>query len=179
MIDHDVDDLICIFNGLFQRNENTRLIKGGDEPIYLPACQQHTYHQIVFAHGFYASALHEIAHWCVAGPERRQCVDYGYWYEPDGRTSDQQRAFERVEARPQALEWILAKAAGFKFNISVDNLGGEPVDRRPFAKAVLVELSLWFERGLPDRAQILVAALRDYYHQAELARESFSLSEVI
>ncbi|GAM69307.1 transporting ATPase [Vibrio sp. JCM 19236] len=26
--------------------------------------------------------MHEIAHWCVAGPKRRLLEDFGYWYEP-------------------------------------------------------------------------------------------------
>ncbi|MGC6745047.1 elongation factor P hydroxylase [Escherichia coli] len=46
---------------------NTRLIKGDDEPIYLPADAEVPYNRIVFAHGFYASAIHEISHWCIAG----------------------------------------------------------------------------------------------------------------
>ncbi|PPS58814.1 hypothetical protein CRX72_23640 [Pantoea sp. BRM17] len=61
------------------------LIKGDDEPIYLPADAESPWHRVVFAHGFYASALHEISHWCIAGDARRQQVDFGYWYCPDGR----------------------------------------------------------------------------------------------
>jgi elongation factor P hydroxylase len=57
---------------------------------------------------YLASALHEVAHWCLAGVERRKLEDYGYWYSPDGRSRGEQSAFENVEARPQALEWILS-----------------------------------------------------------------------
>ena len=57
---HQIADLIAIFESTFYQSHNTRLIKGDDEPIYLPADEQTPYHQIVFAHGFYASALHEI-----------------------------------------------------------------------------------------------------------------------
>lgn len=64
---HHYEQLIEIFNGCFAEEFNTRLIKGDDEPIYLPADAQVPYHRIVFAHGFYASALHEISHWCIAG----------------------------------------------------------------------------------------------------------------
>ncbi len=53
---------------------------------------------------FYASALHEIAHWCIAGENRCQQVDYGYWYEPNGRSEERQFEFEKVEVKPQALE---------------------------------------------------------------------------
>ncbi|MDX1454750.1 MAG: elongation factor P hydroxylase, partial [Gammaproteobacteria bacterium] len=107
---HDVDALIRLFNSLFEDSHNTILVRGDDEPLYLPADTGHPRHRIIFAHGFFASALHEIAHWCIAGPQRRQLVDYGYWYRPDGRNAEEQRAFEDVEARPQALERIFSEA---------------------------------------------------------------------
>src|SRR5690606_41366486 len=86
----DIADLIRLFDDEFRASHNTVLVRGGDEPIYLPADEQHPQHRVIFAHGFYASALHEIAHWCIAGPERRLLVDYGYWYRPDGRTEAEQ-----------------------------------------------------------------------------------------
>lgn len=64
---HKYEQLIEIFDGCFAEDFNTRLIKGDDEPIYLPADAEVPYHRIVFAHGFYASGLHEISHWCIAG----------------------------------------------------------------------------------------------------------------
>ena len=76
--DAQITDLIRIFNGLFLAGLNTELVAGDDEPIYLPADAEHRHHRIVFAHGFYASALHEIAHWLVAGANADQ-EDYG-WY---------------------------------------------------------------------------------------------------
>lgn len=48
---HHYEQLIEIFNGCFAEEFNTRLIKGDDEPIYLPADAQVPYHRIVFAHG--------------------------------------------------------------------------------------------------------------------------------
>ncbi|MGB2130042.1 MAG: elongation factor P hydroxylase, partial [Marinobacterium sp.] len=69
--------LIELFNRLFLPTYNTVLVAGEDEPIYLPADEQHPHHRVVFAHGFFASALHEISHWCVAGPERRLLEDFG------------------------------------------------------------------------------------------------------
>ena len=80
------------------------MIRGDDEPLYLPADKNFTYHQIIFAHGYYASALHEISHWCMAGKQRRLLEDFGYWYMPDGRDVDQQKTFEQVEIKPQAKE---------------------------------------------------------------------------
>lgn len=63
---HHYEQLIEIFNSCFADEFNTRLIKGDDEPIYLPADAEVPYNRIVFAHGFYASAIHEISHWCIA-----------------------------------------------------------------------------------------------------------------
>ncbi|SUC30833.1 Protein of uncharacterised function, DUF462 [Providencia rettgeri] len=85
MSTHNYQDLINIFDECFGVTYNTRLVKGDDEPIYLPADEAVPYHRIVFAHGFFTSGLHEISHWCIAGEARRQQVDYGYWYCPDGR----------------------------------------------------------------------------------------------
>ena len=77
---HQYQDIIKIFNDTFFASFNTKLELGGDEPIYLPADAGTPHHRIIFARGFYASALHEIAHWCVAGPKRRLLEDFGYWY---------------------------------------------------------------------------------------------------
>ena len=77
---HKYEQLIEIFDGCFADDFNTRLIKGDDEPIYLPADAEVPYNRIVFAHGFYASGLHEISHWCIAGKARRELVDFGYWH---------------------------------------------------------------------------------------------------
>ena len=76
-MNHRYEDLIEIFNNTFLESENTILVKGDDEPIYLPADANSPHHRIIFSHGFFQSALHEIAHWCIAGRERRQLVDFG------------------------------------------------------------------------------------------------------
>ena len=131
--------------------------------MYLPADADHPCHRVVFAHGFYASALHEIAHWCIAGAARRRLVDYGYWYRPDGRNVEEQAAFERVETRPQAIEWALAIAAGFPFQVSVDNLSGLAVDRPAFQRRVYVELCRCYAAGFPPRAGRLMRRLQAFY----------------
>lgn len=107
---HDAQDLVTLFNKTFLSTENTELAGGYNEPLYQPAMPDNPTHRILFTHDYFASALHEVAHWCVAGTTRRQQVDYGYWYEPDGRTQEQQHLFEKVEVRPQAFEWIFANA---------------------------------------------------------------------
>ena len=162
---HTIDDLIPLFNQLFAHTENTLLVAGEDEPIYLPADTKHAQHRIIFAHGFFSSALHEISHWCIAGEARRQQIDYGYWYNPDGRSADQQMAFAKVEAKPQALEWILSRACGYKFVISLDNLRAEPIDITPFRQAVLTQIKQFQQQGIGARAEKLQQALSHYYQQ--------------
>lgn len=156
-----VEELIRLFDALFWATENTRLVRGEKEPLYLPAHAGAPWAQIVFAHGFFASALHEVAHWCVAGKERRKLVDYGYWYKPDGRNFDEQREFEAVEAKPQALEWIFSVAAGTTFHLSVDNLGGElePGAVRVFHTRVATQVGRFLVRGLPPRAAEFAVSL--------------------
>jgi len=112
--------LISLFNTLFLEQQ-VELIRGEQEPEYFPA-QGDKSARIVFAHGFFASALHEISHWCIAGSKRRLLNDFGYWYAPDGRTAAQQHDFERAEIKPQALECLFTLACGRPFQVSQDNL---------------------------------------------------------
>ncbi|MEH6562736.1 MAG: elongation factor P hydroxylase [Marinobacter sp.] len=153
-----------LFNDLFRGTFRTMLVKGGEEPEYLPAGSAKKPAQIVFAHGYYASALHEISHWCVAGEYRRTLHDYGYWYCPDGRTPEQQRAFEQVEVKPQAIEWLFSVAAGSRFHISVDNLAGDGAsDDDGFRRKVLAQAEDYLARGLPKRAQSFFDTLKSFY----------------
>lgn len=165
----DIHDLIELFDGLFAHSENTRLIAGDTEPEYLPANDECSYHRLIFAHGFYASALHEISHWCIAGKQRRLLVDFGYWYEPDGRNAERQREFEQVEVKPQAIEWILSEACGRTFYLSSDNLNGDPaavaVGIARFRTAVVKQALDYLATGLPARAGVLKNALLDYYQR--------------
>lgn len=163
MSEHRYEDLIRLFDECFYSEYNTRLIKGGDEPVYLPADAERAYHGIFFAHGFYSSALHEISHWLIAGPERRLLEDFGYWYRPDGRSASEQAEFERVEVKPQATEWILANAAGFRFRVSSDNLNGEATDSSVFKQAVYSQVCEYIRRGLPQRTARLREALCRFY----------------
>lgn len=114
------DWLMVVFNEVFY-DSATVLVRGGDEPEYIAQTEQAPA-QIVFAHGYFSSALHELSHWCIAGKKRRTLDDFGYWYCPDGRTLEQQKQFEQVEIRPQAIECLLTLATGRKFLTSKDNL---------------------------------------------------------
>ncbi len=148
-----------IFADCFEAAHRTELRGGADEPLYLPA-RDAAPAVIFYRHDYDASALHEVAHWCIAGPRRRQLVDYGYWYAPDGRSPAQQRAFERVEAKPQALEWIFADAWGTPFELSADNLAGDATPSDAFARAVMQQKQRYLRDGLPPRAARFLGALR-------------------
>ncbi|WJY16406.1 elongation factor P hydroxylase [Pectobacteriaceae bacterium CE90] len=171
---HRYDQLIQLFNDCFSRDYNTQLIKGEDEPIYLPADEQVPYHRIVFAHGFYASAMHEISHWCIAGAARRLQVDFGYWYCPDGRDAETQHQFEDVEIKPQALEWLFCVAAGFPFNVSCDNLNGEVTpDRIAFQRRVHGQVMRYLQHTIPERPARFINALQLFYNTAPLTSTDF------
>ncbi len=165
----DVRDLIRIFDGLFRERYRTVLVRGEDEPLYLPRSDGFPYHRVIFAHGYFASALHEVAHWCIAGPRRRRLVDYGYWYKPDGRNAKEQSLFERVEVKPQALEWLFCDACGFPFRLSADNLDGENGDPRAFASAVALQRETYGREGPPKRARIFAEGLRELASQKPIA----------
>lgn len=153
-----------LFDDLFREDYRTILVRGDAEPEYLPAGNEDNVAQVVFAHGHYASALHEISHWCIAGEHRRTLHDYGYWYCPDGRTPAQQHAFEQVEVKPQAIEWLLSVAAGSRFHISVDNLSGNGAsDECGFRSEVLAQAEYYLANGLPQRAQAFFDTLKSFY----------------
>ncbi|MFW7378610.1 MAG: elongation factor P hydroxylase [Oligoflexus sp.] len=153
--------IIQTFQRLFWREYQTELTCGGDEPLYVPRSATQPCDRIIFARGFWSSALHEVAHWCIAGPERRRQLDYGYWYAPDGRNQQEQELFERCEVKPQALEWLFTSALGERFYVSFDNLNGERSDSRRFRKAVREQALAYLSVGLPKRAgQFLTALLQ-------------------
>ena len=144
-----------VFADCFADKLRTRLQGGADEPLYQPALQPGGTHVLYYRADYFASALHEVAHWCIAGAERRLQVDFGYWYAPDGRSGAQQQAFEAVESKPQALEWYFAKACGYRFRVSVDNLdgmSGELPDMAGFRRQVVEQALCWQREGLPGRA---------------------------
>jgi hypothetical protein len=93
----DSGSLERVFDDCFSVDYRTILIGGGSEPVYLPSGDLTLKpHRIIYREDFFASALHEVAHWCLAGTRRRLLEDYGYWYRPDGRNREEQEAFEKV-----------------------------------------------------------------------------------
>ncbi|PKH78405.1 elongation factor P hydroxylase [Psychrobacter sp. 4Bb] len=154
------DWLIQLFNTLFA-DQQVILARSNDEPEYFPA-QDNEPARIEFAHGFFASALHEISHWCVAGDARRQLSDFGYWYAPDGRSAAQQQAFERVEIKPQALECLFTLACGRNFQVSQDNLFADfDTSSSTFAIDVYQQVQSYIAKPhtLPRDAKTLLIAL--------------------
>jgi len=158
----DLDAISAVFTACFADHADplsrARLVRGGDEPLYRPATRARPWAEIIYARGLAASSLHEAAHWLRAGPERRLLSDYGYWYEPDGRDDVAQALFEQSEIEIQAIEWILAQAAGVRFHISADNLRSpEPSDTFRAAIAVAIERRL--AQPLRGRFRLLATAL--------------------
>ncbi|MCR9184907.1 MAG: elongation factor P hydroxylase [Halieaceae bacterium] len=152
-----------VFAQCFLQAENTLLCGGADEPLYAPSTQPGEPHRLWFREDYFASALHETAHWCIAGAARRQQLDFGYWYAPEGRDPAAQAAFESVEVRPQALEWCFSIACGYPFRISTDNLaagGGETGDHSAFESAVRREALRLAGATLPRRAAVFFRALQ-------------------
>jgi elongation factor P hydroxylase len=151
-----------VFNQCFAGTYKARLCGGADEPLYQPAQAPGAYHALYYRGDYFASALHETAHWCIAGAGRRQQPDFGYWYTPEGRNLDQQRAFEAAEYKPQALEWFFSRACAFRFQVSADNLALDrlgKLDTSTFQKRVLEQARAWQVTGLPARPGIFYQAL--------------------
>lgn len=175
-MNHNPDDLIMLFNDLFRESYRTTLVRGSNEPEYLPASEPDGLARVVFAHGFFASALHEIAHWCIAGEQRRTLHDYGYWYCPDGRSVEQQQAFEEVEVKPQAIEWLFSLAAGSRFHISVDNLAGSgAANEQVFRHKVCAQAFRYLIDGLPSRAQQFFDTLKSFYGTTDSIQHSWTV----
>jgi len=145
-----------VFNDLFAAGYDTTLRGGRDEPHYLANATEGRV--IYFKEDFESSALHEAAHWLIAGEQRRSQEDYGYWYQPN-RDADNQRQFESVEVKPQALEWILSMAAAVNFRISADNLSLVDHDTGQFRAAVRQQVLSLIEQGLTGRAAMFADAL--------------------
>lgn len=179
--------VVEIFNGLFAEQFNTRLIGGAAEPVYIPAgCSIENepvagiestgscdYHRLYYREDYLSSALHETAHWSLAGAERRLKLDFGYWYNPDGRSEQQQAQFEQSETKPQALEWMFSVACGWQFRVSADNLAAGLDASDSFARAVVEQACSWCSgASIPQRAERLLKELA-----SQFGKQNFNCSE--
>jgi elongation factor P hydroxylase len=163
-------DLQSIFSLCFSAHFNTQLQGEAPEPLYIPANAKQTLSTIFYRHDYFSSALHEIAHWCIAGANRRQKIDYGYWYAPDGRTAQQQTDFEFVERKPQALEWAFSIACNIDNLNSQENQDDKTLARQHdhFTQAVNRQLKHYVTYGFPARASLFLAELHKFYSSPAL-----------
>lgn len=158
-MDSRLSRVIDTFHESLGHPYQTRLLGGFAEPEYLPG-EQGSGAEIRFREDFISSALHETAHWCIAGSRRRQLHDFGYWYYPEGRDTDQQLEFERAEVRPQAIEWVFSVACGQQFYLSRDNHGPNGQQTAfDFSGAVYHQTIHYCQNGLPQRAAVFASAL--------------------
>jgi elongation factor P hydroxylase len=183
-----VSDTFCclrlqsVFDDCFSYTFRTRLFGGAKEPLYQPAQAPNDYYALYYRGDYFASALHEVAHWCIAGAERRQQLDFGYWYAPDGRSGEEQQAFESAECKPQALEWFFSQACGYRFRVSADNLDRAEdamPDTTMFQSCVLEQALYWQRVGLPERADMFFDSLcREFGTMTSSRHLHFSLVDL-
>jgi elongation factor P hydroxylase len=169
---HKSIDIERLFSHAFYRQYQTRLCGGASEPLYSAAKTQTnptSESKIFYRLDYFASALHEVSHWCIAGKQRRTLDDFGYWYLPDDRNADQQEDFQRVEKKPQALEMLFSIAANYPFQVSLDNLSQSENDLPAFREAVRQQAMEYCNNGLPERAAVFFQTLADYYNGPSLA----------
>ena len=165
-ISHHAEALIPLFQQCFYSDYNTQLVGNAAEPLYTPASLDQPA-RLYFTKDYFASALHEIAHWCIAGEHRRTLEDYGYWYEPDGRTPEQQALFETVEIEPQAMEWIFTLCCNRSFRVSADNLNNDMGASDTFKENVYRKAVDYLENGLPARPQHFAKTLARYFREGD------------
>lgn len=149
-----------IFNRTF-KDFNTLLKGGAEEPFYRADGKRNRPNLIFYRQDYTASALHEVSHWCIASKSRRRLDDFGYWYIAE-RNAAQQLAFEQVEVRPQALEWIFSVAAGLSFRVSVDDC--DRIADATFKQQVQLTAGL-MRADLPVRGRMMACALAQVSNQ--------------
>lgn len=154
----DAAAVVALFNGLFAGTHNTILSGGAQEPFY--RFNSAGTNIIFFREDYLSSALHEVAHWCIAGAQRRACDDYGYSYQAN-RDRAAQVTFENFETRPQALEWVFSVAAGCPFRVSQDNFNIEATRPDCFKNQVRAAVLGFVDYGLPHRANQFAQGLSD------------------
>ena len=172
--DTKLNIITTTFKKCFYKSYFTILKGGFQEPFY-KAPKDGVIGEIRFRENFLNSALHEIAHWCIAGKERLTKDDFGYWYVPDGRTPEQQIDFFSVEIKPQALEKYFSLLIGTPFNISLDNLNCEPKHSlcykdkqflnknvKNFQQSLEKQYKIYLQGGLPTRARVFAKHLKKF-----------------
>ena len=147
------------FNAVFSGGCNTIMLGGASEPLFVPASGEQPA-RIHYTRDYARSALHEAAHWCIAGIDRRGLLDFGYAYQPPPRTQKQQQRFFLLERDTQALELLFCDAAELDFQPSPDNLDIEREMLDDFYRCVAERAGEWAKSRLPPRAIRLIDQLR-------------------
>jgi elongation factor P hydroxylase len=151
-------DIAACFNREFGCSHHTRMEGGAAEPLYVPAGAGQPA-RLCYREDYAASALHEAAHWCIAGAQRRLLEDFGYPYEPPPRSAEAQARFYASEVRAQALESLFAAAAGVDFQPSADDLQADLANFSEQLAAAVPQLRQWLQSAAGARARQFLAAL--------------------
>ena len=148
-------EVAAVFNCTF--SDHGVVMHGGyREPMYIPGTDAA---ELRYTLDHTASALHEAAHWCIAGRRRRRYTDYGYFYEPPPRSGMDRARFEGVEIEAQSVEVLFAAAAGSQFQPSGDDVGAPLFLEEAFGHRILERARERRQVGLPKRADKFRAAL--------------------
>ena len=148
-------EVAAVFNCTF--SDHSVVMHGGyREPMYIPGMDVA---EIRYTLDHTASALHEAAHWCIAGRRRRRNTDYGYFCEPPPRSGMHRVRFEDVEIEAQSVEVLLAEAAGSQFQPSADDVDVPLFLLEAFSSRILERARERRQVGLPKRADKFRAAL--------------------
>ncbi len=162
-------DVVDVFARCFWESHATQLIGGAAEPLYQPAQRAGEPHLLFYRENFAASALHETAHWCVAGSTRRTQVDFGYVYNEPPRSARAQAAFFAAELKVQALEQVFCEAGGLVFVPSADQIGVNLNEFRQQLETYDSEVRGWMQNSCDRRAQQFEQALRHARSQRRVA----------
>ncbi|MCR9261311.1 MAG: elongation factor P hydroxylase [Pseudomonadaceae bacterium] len=152
-------EIVAVFAQCFWASHATELIGGAAEPLYQPAQRSGEPHRLFYRENFAASALHETAHWCVAGSVRRTQTDFGYVYNEPPRSARAQAAFFAAELKVQALEQVFCEAAGLVFVPSADQIGVNLNEFRQRLDTYKSEVRGWMQSSRDDRARHFEQAL--------------------
>jgi len=149
--------LIDVFSNIFPA---LKIIGGAGEPFY-EAPSDGPEAKLYFRSNYPRSLLHEMSHYCLAGNRRRKMDDFGYWYSPCGRSSEEQYQFELVEARPQGLEKAMCEIVGLDFLPSLDDFSGSDPSSEFLKK--LDEAYIEMKTNPPPTPKKALAGLRSFF----------------
>lgn len=171
------EELAALFNMVFEGSEQTVLIATDDEPHYLPKGDDRLDYRIFYTRDSYTSLMHEVAHWCRAGVDRRQLPDYGYWYQAGNRLPPAQQLYVQSESKTQALEWIFCVAAGLRLQIIPENQPHSFEPSPEFKRSIYDAALNYLRRGLSDRSERFKQTLLSHYQKHIIFDERLFLFE--